>query len=117
MNPFKNPMLPSINANSTKRALKEIFAQYRHEKYVLSEENAFIEKVERSVARLPTIEREIIEKKWMTEESDYVTHTLVKDELMISNTTYHNIRAKALYKISFSLGVNTMSPQDLERIR
>ncbi len=65
-------------------------------------------RVERAVKRLPKMERFLIEERYMSEESEYLTDYNVycfKFQPPISAMTYASIRWKAFYKIALNLNI------------
>lgn len=69
---------------------------------------AFINRVERAVARLPKLERFLIEERYMSTESEYITDYNVychKFQPPISAVTYDKIRWKAFYRVALNLNV------------
>ncbi len=65
-------------------------------------------KVERAVKRLPKMERFLIEERYMSEESEYLTDYNVycfKFQPPISERTYAKIRWKAFYKLALGLNI------------
>lgn len=68
----------------------------------------FINRVERAVARLPKMERFLIEERYMTNESEYITDYNVycfKFQPPISAVTYSKIRWKAFYRLALNLNI------------
>lgn len=68
----------------------------------------FCERVEKAVSRLPEMERFLIEKRYMSEDGDYITDYQVycfKFQPAISATTYNKIRWKAFYKLALNLNL------------
>jgi len=59
------------------------------------------ERVERAVARLGYVEREIIRKRYLEDEdaADYLVYT----ELGMSERQYYRVKARAFYKLAFML--------------
>ncbi|ARK32149.1 ArpU family phage packaging/lysis transcriptional regulator [Halalkalibacter krulwichiae] len=69
---------------------------------------AFCDKVERAVKRLPPLERFLIEERYMSDNSDYITdHNIYafKFQPPISANTYTRIRWKAFYKLALNLNI------------
>ncbi|MGN8233085.1 ArpU family phage packaging/lysis transcriptional regulator [Priestia flexa] len=69
---------------------------------------AFIDRVERAVARLPKLERFLIEERYMSQETEYLTDYNVysfKFQPPISEKTYSKIRWKAFYKLALNLNI------------
>lgn len=65
-------------------------------------------KIERAVKRLPRMEAFLVEERYMSEESEYITDVNVysfKFQPPISATTYTSIRWKAFYKLALSLNI------------
>ncbi|WP_182101845.1 ArpU family phage packaging/lysis transcriptional regulator [Niallia taxi] len=68
----------------------------------------FCNRVERAVARLPKMERFLIEERYMTNESEYITDYNVycfKFQPPISAMTYSKIRWKAFYRLALNLNI------------
>lgn len=68
----------------------------------------FISCVERAVARLPKMERFLIEERYMSNETEYITDYNVycfKFQPPISAVTYDKIRRKAFYRVALNLNV------------
>lgn len=68
----------------------------------------YCERVERAVKRLPRLERFLIEERYMTVDSEYITDYNVynfKFQPPISHVTYSNIRWKAFYKLALNLNI------------
>lgn len=69
----------------------------------------FLEKVKRAVNSLPELERELIEKRYMDINSDYVTDFEVYTELLnepICPVTYSVIRDRAIIKLAILLDID-----------
>lgn len=69
---------------------------------------AFSNRVERAVARLPKLERFLIEERYMSQETEYLTDYNVycfKFQPPISEKTYSKIRWKAFYKLALNLNI------------
>jgi ArpU family phage transcriptional regulator len=69
---------------------------------------SYCERVERAVKRLPPMERFLIEERYMTADSDYITDHNVyafKFQPPISANTYVKIRWKAFYKLALNLNI------------
>ncbi|WP_105101292.1 ArpU family phage packaging/lysis transcriptional regulator [Microbulbifer pacificus] len=68
----------------------------------------YCERIERSVRRLPKMEQFLIEERYMSEESEYITDYNVycfKFQPPISSRTYDKIRWKAFYKLALNLNI------------
>lgn len=68
----------------------------------------FCDRVEWAVKRLPKMERFLIEERYMSEDSEYLTDFNVyyhKFQPPISEKTYSKIRWKAFYKLALNLNV------------
>ncbi|WP_177177392.1 hypothetical protein [Bacillus sp. MUM 116] len=68
----------------------------------------FCERIERAVYRLPKMKRFLIEKKYMSEDAEYLTDLKVycfEFQPPISATTYDKIRWKAFYKLALNLNI------------
>jgi ArpU family phage transcriptional regulator len=69
---------------------------------------AYCERVERAVRFLPKKERFLIEERYMSEESEYLTDYQVycfKFQPPISHVTYGKIRWKAFYRLALNLNI------------
>lgn len=72
---------------------------------------AYCERVERAVRRLPRMERQIIEERYMTNDTDYITDQHVYDfqlEPPISAPTYIKLRWRAFYKLALDLRIEVV---------
>jgi ArpU family phage transcriptional regulator len=68
----------------------------------------YCERVERAVRFLPSKERFLIEERYMSEESEYLTDYHVychKFQPPISHVTYGKIRWKAFYRLALNLNI------------
>ncbi|PGL61730.1 transcriptional regulator [Bacillus thuringiensis] len=68
----------------------------------------FCNRVERAVAKLPKMERFLIEERYMSNESEYLTDYNVycfKFQPPISAMTYSKIRWKAFYRLALNLNI------------
>ena len=68
----------------------------------------FCERIERAVARLPKMERFLIEERYMQMDSEYLTDLKVytfKFQPPISAMTYAKYRWKAFYRLALSLNI------------
>ncbi|MEK4149027.1 ArpU family phage packaging/lysis transcriptional regulator [Robertmurraya sp. FSL W8-0741] len=68
----------------------------------------FCERTEKAVQRLPKMERFLIEERYMSEDSEYLTDYNVycfKFQPPISATTYSKIRWKAFYRLALNLNI------------
>lgn len=68
----------------------------------------YCERIERSVKRLPKMERFLIEERYMSEESEYITDYNVYNQKFqppIAAMTYASIRWKAFYKLALNLNI------------
>ncbi|MEF7566393.1 ArpU family phage packaging/lysis transcriptional regulator [Bacillus infantis] len=73
----------------------------------------FCERVERAVRFLPSKERFLIEERYMSEESEYLTDYQVycfKFKPAISAMTYAKIRWKAFYRLALNLNIAITKP-------
>ncbi|WP_205628687.1 ArpU family phage packaging/lysis transcriptional regulator, partial [Acinetobacter baumannii] len=67
---------------------------------------ALCERVEKAVSRLSKKEREIIEKRYLGDESfDYI----VAGEVGLSERTYTRMKARAFYKLAFMLKLEVLA--------
>jgi ArpU family phage transcriptional regulator len=68
----------------------------------------YCSRIERSVKRMPPLERRLIEERYMMEDAEYITDYNVycfKFQPPISATTYSNIRWRAFYKLALNLNI------------
>lgn len=68
----------------------------------------FCERMERAVNRLPRMERFLIEERYMTNESEYITDYNVysfKFNPPITAKTYSKIRWRAFYRLALNLNI------------
>lgn len=68
----------------------------------------FCERTEKAVQRLPKMERFLIEERYMSEDSEYLTDYNVycfKFQPPISAMTYAKIRWKAFYRLALNLNI------------
>ncbi|MBO1003136.1 ArpU family phage packaging/lysis transcriptional regulator [Pseudogracilibacillus auburnensis] len=74
----------------------------------LERRKRYCERIERAVKRLPRMERFLVEERYMSEESEYITDHNVycfKFQPPISAMTYMSIRWKAFYKLALGLNI------------
>jgi ArpU family phage transcriptional regulator len=77
---------------------------------------SYCERIERAVSRLPKMERFLIEERYMTEDSDYLTDYKVycfKFQPPISERTYAKIRWKAFYKLALNLNIAVLKEKEV----
>ncbi len=96
-----------------KAVVKEL-ARYRLSKFTLensdNDDVAFHQMIERAIERLPTPERFLIEARYLSANSEYLTDYHVynlKFDPPISSVTYTKIRDTAMIKISLFLNLDT----------
>jgi len=96
-----------------KAVVKEL-ARYRLSKFTLENSDndnvAFHQMIERAIERLPTPERFLIEARYLSANSEYLTDYHVynlKFDPPISSVTYTKIRDTAMIKISLFLNLDT----------
>lgn len=96
-----------------KAVIKEL-ARYRLSKFTLENSDndnvAFHQMIERAIERLPTPERFLIEARYLSANSEYLTDYHVynlKFDQPISSVTYTKIRDTAMIKISLFLNLDT----------
>lgn len=94
-----------------KAVVKEL-AQYRISKFTDPDNDnvAFHQMIERAIERLPTPERFLIEARYLSANSEYLTDYHVynlKFDPPISSVTYTKIRDTAMIKISLFLNLDT----------
>jgi len=90
--------LPSDQTGSI--AIYNIDEQEKRKKYC--------DRIERSVKRLPPMERFLIEVRYMADDAEYITDYNVyfhKFKPPISAMTYDKIRWKAFYKLALNLNI------------
>lgn len=69
---------------------------------------AYCDRIERAVARLPRMERFLIERRYMAEDSKYITDQHVYNfefQPPISQPTYKKFRWEAFYKLALHLRI------------
>jgi len=69
---------------------------------------AFCERVERAVNRLPLKEKFLVQERYMSDDSEYITDYTVychRFSPPISEGTYSKIRWKAFYKLALNLNI------------
>ncbi|TDX93500.1 UNVERIFIED_CONTAM: hypothetical protein BJ099_12535 [Lysinibacillus xylanilyticus] len=94
-----------------KAVVKEL-ARYRISKFTDPDNDnvAFHQMIERAIERLPTPERFLIEARYLSANSEYLTDYHVynlKFDPPISSVTYTKIRDTAMIKISLFLNLDT----------
>lgn len=75
---------------------------------------AYCEKVERAVARLPRMERFLIERRYMSDDSRYITDERVfaiEFQPPISRPKYVKIRREAFYKLALDLRIAVLKEE------
>lgn len=99
--------------NIRKAVVKEL-ACYRISKFTVENPDndnlAFHQMIERAIERLPTPERFLIEARYLSANSEYLTDYHVynlKFDPPISSVTYTKIRDTAMLKISLFLNLDT----------
>ncbi|GAF63601.1 hypothetical protein BTS2_0492 [Bacillus sp. TS-2] len=91
--------------NTTSDQVAQVAIYNAHEQQLRKE---YIERIERSVKRLAPMERNLLEKRYMSDDAEYKTDLQVYNfefQPPISQSTYHKIRWKAFYKLAFYLNV------------
>ncbi len=76
---------------------------------------AYCERIERAVKHLPKMERFLIEERYMSMESEYITDMQVfsfKFQPPISAVTYSKIRWKAFYRLALNLNIAVTKNQE-----
>ncbi|MFF2907673.1 hypothetical protein [Paenibacillus sp. NPDC057934] len=68
--------------------------------------------LQKAVNLLEPIEAEIITRKYLSRESDYVRHQTIYKDLGISWGTYNKTRLRALTKLGTELGIISMVMED-----
>ena len=79
----------------------------------------YCEHIERAVKRLSKMERFLIEERYMSMESEYISDYNVycfKFQPPISHVTYYKIRWKAFYKLALNLNVAVIIPNEQQGI-
>ncbi|WP_042403551.1 ArpU family phage packaging/lysis transcriptional regulator [Geomicrobium sp. JCM 19037] len=72
------------------------------------ERDQYCERIERAVKRLPSLERFLIEKRYMVNDSEYKTDQAIYNfefQPPISQGTYQKLRWKAFYKLALNLNI------------
>jgi ArpU family phage transcriptional regulator len=75
----------------------------------------FIFRTEKAVDRLPKMEKFLIQERYMSSESEYLTDYNVyshKFQPPISEKTYSKIRWKAFYKLALNLNIAVLSGEE-----
>ncbi|GIO36994.1 hypothetical protein J41TS12_18550 [Paenibacillus antibioticophila] len=76
---------------------------------------AYCERIERAVARLPRMERFLIERRYMAADSDYITDQRVYNHEFqpeISWTLYKKYRWEAFYKLALYLRIHVVAKKN-----
>ncbi|GIO10211.1 ArpU family transcriptional regulator [Brevibacillus reuszeri] len=79
------------------------------------ERKTYCERVERAVNRLPRMEKFLIQERYMSQDSEYITDYSVychKFNPPISEGTYGKIRWKAFYKIALSMNIEVLKEKE-----
>jgi ArpU family phage transcriptional regulator len=74
----------------------------------------FCLRTERAVKHLPPMERFLIEARYMSEDSEYITDLAVychRFKPPISHVTYDKIRWKAFYRLALNLNIAVTKPE------
>ncbi|MED1782000.1 hypothetical protein P4V43_09250 [Brevibacillus fortis] len=76
-----------------------------------AERKEYVERVERAVNALPWKERVLIQERYMSADSEYITDYAVYNHRLkpaISEGTYSKYRWKAFYKIALKLNIEVL---------
>ena len=97
-----------------RKAVVNELARYRLSKFTLensdNDDVVFHQMIERAIERLPTLERFLIEARYLSVNSEYLTDYHVynlKFDPPISSMTYTKIRDTAMINISLFLNLDT----------
>lgn len=71
----------------------------------LERSNDQVRRVLELVKKLPDLEREIMDRKYLTTEADYVRHQDIYNNMGMSSVRYTKIRLTALSKIAAEFGL------------
>ncbi|UOF90808.1 ArpU family transcriptional regulator [Fodinisporobacter ferrooxydans] len=96
-----------IHGQNNNRSAVEEAAVYNVDEY--EHRRQVVEQVERAVGRLGPLERKIITKKYL--EQDEIPDYCVATELSLSERKYYRVKARAIYKLAFSLRIEVMHEQ------
>ena len=79
------------------------------------EQQTFIKRIESAVNSLPRQERELIEKRYLVPDSDYITdQQIYQEEMQISYPYFRVIRERTFKKLAIILGLNKLNEKDDE---
>ncbi|PYI54495.1 hypothetical protein [Paenibacillus flagellatus] len=73
----------------------------------------FILRIERAVSKLASIEKELIERRYLQVDSDYLNDHHVYNAMQISHVPYRKIRARAFEKLAEALGITRREMEDV----
>ncbi|OCA84450.1 transcriptional regulator [Bacillus sp. FJAT-27225] len=79
-----------------------------HNASLQMQRKSYCERIERAVSRLPKMEKFLIEERYMSEDSEYITDYKVYCFVFqppISAPTYNKIRWKAFYRLALNLNI------------
>lgn len=77
----------------------------------------YCKRIEKAVRRLPLAERQLIEARYMGDDSEYITDYAVYSHRIkppISETTYSKIRWRAFYKLALNLNIAVIREKEGE---
>lgn len=73
-----------------------------------------VRRVRRAVSRLGKREREIIEKRYLDDPD--LTDYIIFNEIHLAERTYYRVKARAFYKLAFSLKIEVLKPNPDQNI-
>lgn len=95
--------MPSLDKNTEKRVVS--FLREINLMLVLERHTDEVKRIKDLVERMPALEREIINRKYLDKEADYVRHYEIYRDLMISEGHYAKVRLRGLQKIAAEFGL------------
>ena len=104
----------TIAISAKKSKVAQLLRTYRQLKYFESTDEsilnpaqkAFIKQVENAVNSLPDQEREVVTRRFMQDNADYVKDYEVYEALQISQPVFIKVRNRALSKLEIVLASN-----------
>lgn len=76
----------------------------------------YCKRIEKAVRRLPLAERQLIEARYMGDDSEYITDYAVYSHRInppISESTYSKIRWRAFYKLALNLNIAVIKEKEI----
>lgn len=103
-----------------KRQILQRFEHYRLYKYlsggegsITTEQQAFVESTEQAVSRLPEMEQQVIQRRYLPLEGEYLRDYTVYEALGISQPFYAKARERAFEKLAAAFGLIEVEPSTL----